>query len=212
MTTRLMLYNEALRLCGERSISALTEDREPRYLLDSVWNNGGVKYCLEQGFWNFCSRFIRLDYDTSVTPQFGHNRAFSKPTDWVKTMGVCSDEFFTQPLLQYEEHTGYWYASIDQIYVQYVSNGSSYGNDLSIWPQTFADYAAAHFAEKIVVKLTGDENKHNMIKQEEKRLLMEAKNLDGSATPQKFPARGSWSTSRYDRSHRDRGNRGQLIG
>lgn len=214
MTDRLMLYNEALRMCDERSLASLTEEREPRRLLDSVWNNGGVKACLEQGQWNFCGKLVRLDYDTAVTPTFGYNRAFSKPTDWVRTSGVCSDEFFTTPLIHFNELSGYWYASIDQIFVEYVSNDASYGNDLSVWPQAFADFVAGHFAWKIVKKLTGDEKKQGQIKDDLKGLLLNAKNLDASGTPTKFPAPGSWSRSRSatGANHRDRGNRGSLIG
>ena len=212
MTTRLYLYNEALRMCGERSISSLTEDREPRYLLDSVWNNGGVDYCLEQGFWQFATRSVQVDYDTAVTPAFGFNRAFTKPTDWVKTAAVCSDEYFRVPLINYTDEAGYWYAEIDTIYVKYISNGNSYGNDLSVWTQSFADYAASHFAYKIVKKLTGDENKELALKQDRKDFLNAAKNHDRSGDPQKFPAPGRWASSRSRGSGRDRGNRGSLIG
>lgn len=216
MTTRLMLYNEALRLCGERKLASLTEAREPRYLLDDVWNNGGVQACLEKGQWNFAARFVKVTYDTEVTPAFGHNRAFSKPTDWVRTMGITSDEFFSMPLIHYTEEGSYWYASIDDIYVKYVSNGNSYGNDLSIWPQAFADFAAAHFAGKIIKKLTGDEKKEDGIinprNGTETLRLKEAKSLDASGDPQKFPSPGNWVTSRYTGRRRDRGNRGSLIG
>ncbi len=214
MTTRLMVYNEALRMCGERNLATLSEDREPRRLLDDVWNNGGVKVCLEQGFWQFCTRFVRLDYDVTVTPAFGYNRAFTKPTDWVKTAGITSDEFFTAPLIHYKDLSGYWYASIDQIYVEYVSDGASYGNDLSLWPQVFADYVSAVFARKIVIKLTADEKKQDTIQRQERDLLLSAKNHDASGSPQKFPPLGNWANSRQSITgrNRDRGKRGGLIG
>lgn len=212
MTTRIQLYNAALRLCGDRKLSALTEDREARYLLDGVWDDGGVQACLEKSFWQFATRTVQVDYDTDITPSFGYNRAFSKPSDWIKTAGICQDEYFTTPLLQYSDENGYWYASIDTIYVKFISNGNSYGNDLSIWPQAFADFVAAHFARKIIKKLSGDENKETGLEKLEQKLLTDAKNLDASASPQKFPAPGNWATSRNTRNYRDRGNRGSLIG
>ena len=49
MADKLSLFNGALLICGERFLSSLTENREPRHLLDNVWSNGGVKACLEQG-------------------------------------------------------------------------------------------------------------------------------------------------------------------
>lgn len=213
MTTRLYLYNEALRLCGERS-TTLTEAREPRYLLDEVWNNGGVKHCLENGFWRFATRLLRIDYDTDVTPAFGYTYAFTKPTDWCRTSGICSDEYFRTPLLQYVEEAGYWYSDLQQIYVMYVSNGDSYGNDLTVWTQQFADYVATHFARKICFKLTKDKELLDMLTKEEDKAWKSAKSHDASGSPTQFPAPGSWVTSRssrYGRS-RDRGNNGSLIG
>jgi len=37
-TSRLKLYNDALTACGESHLASLTEDREPRRLLDHVWD------------------------------------------------------------------------------------------------------------------------------------------------------------------------------
>jgi len=213
MTTRLYLYNEALRMCGERSIASLTEAREPRYLLDAVWNNGGVDYCLEQGFWQFATKSVQVDYDTDITPAFGLKRAFSKPTDWVKTAAVCSDEHFTSPLTQYTDESGYWYAELDTIYVKYISNDTDYGNDLTLWPQSFADFAACHFASRIVTKLTSDEAKEEKLIAQRKKLLLAAKNHDASGDPPKFPAPGRWARARSSRiGQYDRGNNGSLIG
>lgn len=214
MTTQLLVYNEALRMCGERKLATLAEDREPRHLLDDVWANGGVDFCLEQGFWQFCTRFVQMDYNVAITPAFGYNRAFNKPSDWVKTAGITSDEFFTAPLIHYKDLSGFWYASIDKFYVEYVSNGVTYGNDLTIWPQVFADYVASVFARKIVIKLTADEKKQDVIARQEEKLLLGAKNHDASGSPQKFPPIGNWANSRQSLSgrNRDRGNRGSLIG
>ena len=45
--TKLSLYNDTLQLLGERRLASDTEDREPRYDLDSLYDNGAVDYCLE---------------------------------------------------------------------------------------------------------------------------------------------------------------------
>lgn len=217
MTTRLELYNAALLICGERFISSLTEDREPRHLLDHVWDNDGVKQCLESGQWRFAMRAVRLDYDTAIDPEFGYRRAFSKPTDWCATAAVCSDEYFNAPLTQYIEETGYWFCDLDELYVRYVSNDSSFGGDLSLWPAKFADFVATFFASKIILKLTSDEKKRNAILHPRDGLLVrarkEAKSLDAMAGPTVFPARGSWVSSRGTGwGRRDRGSRSNLTG
>lgn len=214
MTTRLLIYNDALQMCGERSIADLTENREPRYLLDHVWDNSGVDACLEEGQWKFATRTVLLDYDTGITNEFGYKRAFAKPDDWVLTSSVCSDEFFNVPLIQYVDEAGYWYAELDQIYVRFISNHANYGGDLTTWTQTFADFVAAHFASKIVSKLTSDEKKKEEVKQNRKELLKIARSRDAMADPTKFPAEGGWNRSRRSRggSRRDRGNRNRLTG
>ncbi|HET99682.1 MAG TPA: hypothetical protein ENH89_04810, partial [Aurantimonas coralicida] len=66
-TDQLALYNIALAAVGERSIASLTEGREPRRLLDEIWNRGAgaIEYFLEQGYWNFAIRTVQIDRSTS---------------------------------------------------------------------------------------------------------------------------------------------------
>lgn len=212
MTTRLQLYNDALLLCGERSLASLSEAREPRYLLDQVWDNGGVGACLERGQWKFAKRTTRIDYDPSITPDYGYRRAFVKPTDWKLTSAVCSDEYFNTPLLQYTDEAGYWYCDLDVIYVQYISDHASYGGDLSTWPASFTDYAASYFAKKIVKTLTSDDATRREVYEIEKNNLLLARSSDAMAGPTQFPAPGNWVNSRQGRTRRDRGSRNNLIG
>lgn len=203
-TSRLQLYNDALLICGERSLSSLTENREPRYLLDQVWSNGGVNHCLEQGQWFFAMRTIRIDYDPAIEPEYGYQRAFLKPTDWINTSAICSDESFTVPLLRYVDEAGYWYSDYDEMYVRYVSNDSGYGNDLGRWPESFKDFVAAHFASKIAHKI-GGKTLAIIAKEERKTSLTDALNSCAMALPTRFPARGSWSNARA--GSRSRGHR-----
>jgi hypothetical protein len=210
-TSRLNLYNDALIMCGERTLTTLTENIEPRRLLDHVWDNDGVKGCLESAQWKFAMRTIMIDYDTSVSPGFGYRRAFLKPTDWCATSALCQDEYFNSPLLRYLDEAGYWYADLDSLYVRYVSNDSGFGGDLSLWTKRFADYVASYFAAKIVLKLTSDENKQGRVISLRDKFLLQAKNLDAMADPAKFAAQGGWTAARGARRG-DRGNRSSLTG
>lgn len=215
MTTRLSLYNDALLLCGERFLVSLTEEREPRRLLDQVWASNGVKTCLEMGQWFFAMNAIQIDYDTSIEPTFGYNRAFAKPDDWVLTSAVCSDEFFRVPLLQYTDEALYWYSTLDTIYVKYVSDSTDFGLDMNKWTETFREYVAAHFASKIILKITNDENNLARMEKLKAKLLSKAKNSNQMTGPTLIPARGNWSNSRNRTGfRRDGGNGsgGSLIG
>lgn len=213
---QLDLYNDALLACGERFLGSLTENREPRRLLDQVWASGGVQWVLERGQWNFATRSQQLDYDSSVLPGFGYYRAFDKPDDYCCTRAVCSDEYMREPLTRYVDEGGYWYADLETIYVRFVSNDPAYGMNLGIWPQTFHDCVAMHFASKIVRKLTNDASEEARIEAKRDYMLKVAKNSSAQQEPPQFPAVGTWSRARNRFPNRrdggNSGNNGPLIG
>lgn len=219
--TRLGLYNGALLLCQSRALASLTENREPRYLLDQVWQDGGVRACLEEGQWRFARRSARLDYDPAVEPDWGPRRAFSKPTDWVATSAVCSDEYLKMPLIQYKDEAQYIFADLDEIYVTYVSDDDNYGNNLAAWPPSFTEFVKAYFASKVVGKLSNDKAIIDKIIHPRTGILdrykLTAKNRDAQADPPKPLAQGSWSRARqgagsWNGPMGDGGSSGSLIG
>ena len=214
MADRLSLYNDSLMYCGERSLSSLTEDREPRRLLDQVWSANLVNRVLEDAQWHFAMRADAFDPDTAITAQFGYANAFTKPDDWILTCGVCEDEFFRVPCNLYVDESAYWYSDLNILYVRYVSNDVAYGGDLGKWPQSFADFVALHMATRIIIKLSESQEKFKELIQWREKALRLAKNKAAMAEPTMFAAKGSWSRARTRGTKRgDGGNTsGNLIG
>jgi len=216
MATKLQLYNTALRYCKETALASLTESREPRRLLDEVYDAGGIDDCLEDAMWKFATRSVKIDYDTSFTSNYGFTYVFTKPSDWILTVAMCSDEFYDAPLTRYHHENDEWYADLDILYVRYVSNATTYGYDLSLWPTSFFRYVAAAFAWEIVDKLTGDQETIDNVEKRLDKNKSKAKNRDAWNQPQAFPATGLWVSSRQSgrgtNSWRDRGNRNSLLG
>lgn len=210
---QLSVYNQALYLLGERSLASLTENREPRRILDVVWR-GAVKFCLEQGQWKFALRTSKLTYSADVTQRFGHTRAFERPSDCVRLAKICSDEFLQTPLLHYDTEAGWWYASIDDIYISYVSDSPNYGFDYSLWPETFSSYVALYVASQAGLRICQSERTMEKIAKDMKQTKIDALSKDAMQGPTQFLPQGNWVSSRRGgrRTHRDRGNRGQLIG
>jgi hypothetical protein len=203
---RLGFYNEALRLLGERPLASLAENREPRRILDSVWDAGAIDYCLEQGQWQFAMRTINITYSPSVEPPFGYRYAFNKPDDLVRVTSVCTDEFFTTPNLRYTDEAGFWFADDEALYVKYVSNHVNYGYDLSLWPQTFLKYVAAYFASEACVALNKSESTEQRIRSILKERHKDAMAKDAMAEPTKMLPTGSWVRARQGGiTRRDRG-------
>lgn len=213
MTTKLALYNEALIVhLGERKLASISENREPRRVLDEIWDQGAVKSCLEQGEWKFALRTAQLTANPSVVPTFGYTKAFDKPTDFVKISRLCSDEFLSVPLTQYVEESAMWFTHLEDIYLSYVSNDASYGGDLTKWPESFVRYAAAYLAWSACGRILQSQTAKDDLAKTMKKLRTEALSKDALQGPTKFLPPGVWASSRGQSSARDRGSRGQLIG
>jgi hypothetical protein len=213
MASKLSLYNGSLREVGERKLASLTENREPRRVLDSAWDAEAVKTCLAAGQWNFATNSIELTHSPSVDPAFGYQYAFDKPENWVRTVAMCGDERFNAPLLQYQDEGSYWYADVDPIYVRYVDAGTSFGLDYGKWPINFTRYVEFFLAARICMSLTQNQSKRDNLERDAEIWLTKAKSTDAMDEATKFLPPGTWSTARHARSYgRDRGSRSRLIG
>lgn len=213
-TSRLSLYNGALRELGERQIASLSENREPRRVLDTAWDEGAVDFCLGAGIWRFAKRTVQLAAETGMAPSFGYQKAYTVPSDLIRTAALSADEYFNNPLLQYRFEAGFWFADVEPIFVSYVSNGVNYGGDYALWPMEFVQYVHAYLALQICTRLTQHEAKYDKLYKIVKDRLSDAASGDVMEDPTTFPPMGRWVSSRLgSRSGRlDRGSRGSLIG
>lgn len=204
MASQLSLYNGALRLCEERRLASLTENREPRRLLDDAWGDGAtsgaVKHCLELGQWTFATRSARVDYDPGIAPDFGYRYAFPKPEDFVRTTALCSDEFFEDPLLQYKDERAVWFAPIPIIYVSWVSNDPTYGGDMGAWPESFSKLVEAYLANEIVRSLSQEASVRDKVEADFAKAKASAESIDAQNRPTALMPMGGWVRNRHGRS------------
>ena len=210
MTTQLDLYNEALGILAERSLTSLAENREPRRVLDEIWARGAKRYCLEQGQWCFAIRTAKITSEVGFMATFGYQEAFILPSDWVRATSICSDEFLTSPLLNYTEEVGMLFSDVNAIYVSYVSDAATFGGNLAIWPETFTRYVACYLAasgcsrisndKTLLEKLVGPKGNGGALNS----LLVNARSKTALESPTKFLPAGSWSTARARGSYSGR--------
>lgn len=206
MTSKLELFNGALgTFLGERMLASLSENREPRRLLDGAWDRGAVDYCLGQGQWKFAKRTSKLEYNLSMDSSFGFSRTFEQPEDFIRTICVSSDEYFSVPLLDYAPEGGFFFADIDNIYLSYVSNDSYYGGDFSIWPETFCRYVECYLAWSICERLTQSASKLDYLEKKMHKLLVDSRSKDAMELPTKMLPQGNWVSSRSRSRSREGG-------
>lgn len=194
--TKLQLYNGALRMCEERKLASLSEDREPRRLLDDVWTDDPIRRWLGAGQWQWATRTYMLDYDPDIEPDFGYLRAFAHPDDYVRTCAISAFDRFDPALTAFRDEAGYWFADMDVLYVAIVSDDDDYGRDYSKWPEAFSEYAQADLACKINPRLTGSRVATGDLMKERQRLLKVARGEDGVNRPTTFFSPGSWTNAR----------------
>ena len=214
MAVKLTVWNAALRVQGNRKVGDTGDERESARVLTGAWDDV-VAECLEYADWNFAAETVKLAADTGVEPEFGFKEVFAKPNDWVKTIQVSGDEYFSSPLIQYVDDINFLSADFSPIYLKYVSNDTGMGLELARWPASFRRYVELELAFQTGDRLTEDEGKLERIEVRRDKARRTAMNHDAMNEPQpKFAPTGAWSQSRYGRhgTRRDRGNRGSLIG
>lgn len=198
-TDQLDAYNGALRRLGSRRLASLSEAREPRRVLDDIWNNGAlVNYALERGEWNFALRSVQGAYNPAIEPEFGFRRAFDKPSDFRRLAGLSADEYFRIPLtaLEYTDEGGYWLSDHDTLYIRYVSSHVSYGHDSSRWTESFRYYLETCLAFEACERITNSDTKLQLIERDQRKYLAQAKSTDAMQEGVKFRPPGSWVMSR----------------
>ena len=70
-TTKLKVFNAALRELGHRKLSDTGENVVAGRELSDVWEDV-VEQCLAEGSWNFAVETVKVLADTGITPQFGY--------------------------------------------------------------------------------------------------------------------------------------------
>jgi len=214
MPSQLSIYNGSLSILGERKLAALDENREPRYKLDAIWDNDLIDRVLHMGQWNFAQRTVQLQPSPDITPAFGYQYAFGKPDDFIRTMLVCYDEYYNNPITRYSDQANFIYTDADPIYFGYVSNDDQFGANLSLWPPNFTEMVEHYMAYKVGPRIAGLDVSDKRLARDWKMWLAEAKAVDAMEDPAKFAPQGGWARSRrgFRSGTDDRGNRSQLIG
>ena len=198
-TTQLDLFNGALTLIGERSLSSTSEATESQRLLTAVYGRGAVNFCLSRAEWRFAQRTVQLDSVVGLTPTFGFLYGFNVPSDHIRTVSLCIDENSTIPNNDYDKQGAVFYSNVDPMYLKYVSNGANYGALLSSWPVQFARYFEHYLASQICYKLTGGKISTDAATVIAEKMLDIARTADAAEGPGKFIPMGRFGRSRHGR-------------
>jgi hypothetical protein len=212
VATKIAIWNASLDELGHRPLSDTGEPVEAGRVLTRRYDRV-VADCLSEASWNFAMETIKAAADTGVTPEFGYTEVFAKPSDWVKTISVSMDEYFSYPLLQYYDDANFWSADSTPLYIRYVSNDTGLGMDLTRWTPSFTRYVELELAHR-AWRINNDKSLREEIGKMRDRARKLAKNQDAmNEAATKFPPPSSWTRSRWGNGGGDdRGSRGSMTG
>lgn len=148
---QLKLYNEALLLAGERSLTSLSETHETRYRLDEEYtNSSATEYCLELVQPAFARKTTRLN-----SPAAGSTMSWSHtlPSDYVSFIGLYTDAALSKPVSRYIIEGGAIVCDHADVYLRFTSDGYS----ISAWDISFAKVVSSYLAMKVAARLSREE-------------------------------------------------------
>jgi hypothetical protein len=169
-----------------------------RRLIDEAYEPA-IDYLLEQGLWNFGSRTVAIESETDVEPSFGYSDTFEKPDDYVRIIRISDNGTMWPTLDLYEEEGNYWHANVGTLYVQYVSDGVSYGRDTSLWPSSFKKALEAYLALEVAPhapRMSGRAIEY--LQDHYKRCLRDARGKDAINQANERPPPGRLVTARLN--------------
>lgn len=196
--SQLQVYNDALGHLEERKLASLTENREPRRLLDDEWGPA-VATLLEEGYWKHALRTVKAEPDSAQAPNFGRSYSYTKPVDWVRTYQLSPDDRFLVLDRNFIDGNGVWVSDLPYFYVRYISNDANFGWNLSLWRPAFTNYLGAYLAWKITPRIKQAADKLDQMEKKMHKLKRHAIAIDAMDAPVGHPPYGTWITSRTPR-------------
>lgn len=146
---KLTLYNNALLLLGQRKLSAVDEDRSPRYYLDDTYDMGAVDYCLQLVQPLTASKTVALS-SPATSSEHGLDSVHTLPSDFIKVVGVFTDDKLDQPTDRYIVDGNTIACEHATIYLRYTSNSFALTTYSPVFGRVISAFLAQELAEKIV--------------------------------------------------------------
>lgn len=148
--TQLGLYNDALLILGQRQLTSLSEDREPRYRLDSAYTSDAIRYCLELVKPNFATRTSVLNAPAAAST-FAYNHTL--PSNYVTVVRPFSNSKLDQPITRYVIEGRGLLTDFATVYLRYVADDYA----ITDWDPSFFRVVSAYLAKECATRLSPDE-------------------------------------------------------
>lgn len=196
------VYNDALMIMGLPEITTAKDDSNRRRKLDIVLDVGLVDDLLSDSGWQFGFDTVKIYFDPSIDPAFGHRYAMEKPADLHRIDGVYTDEHLTTAVRDYQDEDKYLYVPYQYIYLTYVTK--EWLTNPSKWPAYFTRLVAGRMAHDACRALRDEGADVVASENIYERRRSSALSSDAMASPPRRLAEGDWVKSRFRGGYRGR--------
>lgn len=191
MATQLEIFNGALRILETGLISDVNDQTEVGRILRDTWNSK-VKLAFESYTWNFAA--ARAQLQQVPAPLFGYQFAYSKPSDWVRTLQVNQTGMKHDFLSNWVDEDGKILADAEQLFMRYISRNKI--TAIGSWPATFSEYMNWELAEGSTKLNTAADVRRKIDTWLPKKQAI-AQNFDSQNDPPPQRAAGRWASAHF---------------
>jgi len=198
-TSLLALYQGACLLIKQKPVASLAENSIIRQTLDTVYPSV-FAWMMAAGEWHAFARAISLTPDTTDQPSFGYNYFFTKPTDYVRIIRISASPYMYPTLEDFQEEGQTWVANCNPLFLQYVSNDNTHGNNLGVWGSHFE----LAFQHELAVRIAPHVTRMGVtdfadLKKDRNQALRDARSKDAINLAAERPPPGLLTQSRLGR-------------
>jgi len=143
---KLVVYNGALALIGERKLASDSENRESRFRLDTLWEMGAVEFCLDMAKPHWASSIEKLDTPTTVVDH-SLSQQHDFPSDYISIVGLYSDPKLDQEVHRYIIQGRSVLTEYETVWLRYISNTPV--DTFTNWTPNFVQLVSAHLANQL---------------------------------------------------------------
>lgn len=186
------IYNDALSIIGMEPLATNDNQTDRKVKLDRVLDARLVESLLEDISWQYAITSDKVEYNSSIEPEWGYKYAFDKPSNLLRLEGIYTDEYFTNPLVHYHDEDSLILCDLQTIYVQYVSD--SFITNPSAWPAFFSRLVAARMAKDAAGSISGADVRR--ADEEYTRRMYNATTNDSVQSPPRVIREGNWVKAR----------------
>ena len=189
MPTKLQVFNIALAMLGQPPMATEDATGEDGRWCRTNWDHA-VELAHEKTGWDFAKVRVQCARQAAV-PVHGYSYYYTIPSDCLRILYVSETENRGDELLSYEAEPGKIAASVETLYLTYVSETSI--DAPGRWSASFARYVATELAVLCAPKLNPAQQEE--LARERKKALSDAVGLDATQGPPQRRRHGAWSSA-----------------